>query len=141
MPTNISALLGAELEKVHVNNPLDVIRISQNGITKSALIRLGNILSLRQKDLADMMAISLRTFQRYEDNKKLNPIVSENIIQITEVIHLGLEVFEDREIFVKWLNTHNKALGLKKPIELLKFRTGSGLVRNLIGQIQYGIVT
>ncbi|MFV9645516.1 MAG: antitoxin Xre/MbcA/ParS toxin-binding domain-containing protein [Desulfobacterales bacterium] len=41
---------------------------------------------------------------------------------------------------MKWLNTANKALGQRKPIELLKFRTGNDLVRNLLGQIQYGIV-
>ena len=118
----------------------DVIRISQKGLTKSALIQIGKVLALGQKDLAEMSAISLRTFQRYKNDKKLNPIISENIIKLTEIIRLGFDVFEDRDTFVKWLNSPNKALGQRKPIELLKFRTGSDLVRNLLGQIQYGIV-
>ncbi len=97
-------------------------------------------MALTQKDLAELTSTSLRTFQRYENDKKLNPIVSESMIQLTEIIRLGFDVFEDRDTFIKWLNTANKALGQRKPIELLKFRTGSDLVRNLLGQIQYGIV-
>ena len=117
-----------------------IIKISQKGLTKGALSRIGKVLALTQKDLAELTAISLRTFQRYENDKKLNPIVSESMIQLTEIIRLGFDVFEDRDTFIKWLNTANKALGQRKPIELLKFRTGSDLVRNLLGQIQYGIV-
>lgn len=140
MSTQLSGLLGNELENLHIKNPLDIIQQSQNGLTKDALNRIGKVLSLGQKDLADMVAISLRTFQRYDSNKKLNPIVSENIIQLTEIIRLGFDVFDERESLVKWLNAPNKALGQRKPVELLKFRTGSDLVRNLLGQIQYGIV-
>ena len=140
MSINVSTLLGDELKNIHIKDPLDVIRISQKGLTKSALIQIGKVLALGQKDLAEMSAISLRTFQRYKNDKKLNPIISENIIQLTEIIRLGFDVFEDRDTFVKWLNSPNKALGQRKPIELLKFRIGSDLVRNLLGQIQYGIV-
>ncbi len=140
MSDDISNILGKELNSIHIENPLDVIKISQEGFTKNALIRIGQVLSLKQRDLAEMLSISLRTLQRYENRKRLNPVVSENIIQITEVIKLGFEVFEDRDVFIKWLNSSNKALGQKKPIDLLKFRVGSELVRNLIGQIQYGIV-
>jgi len=140
MPKTVSTLLGNELESIHIKNPLDIIKISQNGLTKGALSRIGKVLALTQKDLAELTATSLRTFQRYENDKKLNPIVSESMIQLTEIIRLGFDVFEDRDTFIKWLNTANKALGQRKPIELLKFKTGNDLVRNLLGQIQYGIV-
>ncbi len=140
MSINVSTLLGDALENIHIKDPLDVIRISQKGLTKSALIQIGKVLALGQKDLAEMSAISLRTFQRYRNDKKLNPIISENIIQLTEITRLGFDVFGDRDTLVKWLNAPNKALGQRKPIELLKFRTGSDLVRKLLGQIQYGII-
>lgn len=140
MPATVSTLLGNELESIHIKNPLDIIKISQNGLTKGALTRIGKVLALTQKELAELTSTSLRTFQRYENDKKLNPIVSESMIQLTEIIRLGFDVFEDRDTFIKWLNTVNKALGQRRPIELLKFRTGSDLVRNLLGQIQYGIV-
>ncbi len=140
MSVEISELLGIELNSIHVNNPLDIINLSQKGLTKRALIHIGKLLSLGQKDLAEMVSVSLRTLQRYDDSRKLAPLVSENMIMITEVIRLGLEVFEDKDIFTKWLNSPNKALNQKNPIDLLKFRSGSNLVQNLLGQIQYGIV-
>ena len=140
MSTQIATLLGDELASLHIENPLDIINTSQKGLTKGALIHIGSFLSLNQKRLADIGAISLRTFQRYDDNKKLNPVASENIIQLAEIIKLGIEVFNDRDTFLKWLKTPNKALRKKTPIELLKFRTGCDLVRNLMGQIQHGIV-
>jgi len=140
MSTDILNLLGSELGNIHIRNPLDVISISQKGITKNALVHLCKILSLDQKEMAELASLSIRTFQLYDDNKKLSPIISENIIQITQVIRLGLNVFKDRDALIKWLNSPNKALGQKKPMELLKFRIGSELVRNLLGQIQYGII-
>ena len=140
MSTQIATLLGDELASLCIENPLDIINTSQKGLTKGALIHLGRFLSLNQKRLADIGAISLRTFQRYDDNKKLSPMASENIIQLAEIIKLGIEVFNDRDTFVKWLKTPNKALEKNSPIELLKFRTGCDLVRNLMGQIQHGIV-
>lgn len=140
MSIDILNLLGSELGNIRIRNPLDVISISQKGITKSALVRLCKILSLDQNEMAELASLSTRTFQRYDDNKKLSPIISENIIQISQVIRLGLNVFGDRDALIKWLNSPNKALGQKKPMELLKFRTGSELVRNLLGQIQYGFI-
>lgn len=138
--TDISELLGSELAHVHADNPLEVIRLSQDGLTKDSLVRMGDALGLKKKDLAEMVFVSLRTFQRYRAVHKLSPLVSENLIQIAQVIRLGLEVFEERELLIEWLKGANKALGGKKPIELLKFRAGSDLVRNLIGQIGHGIV-
>ncbi|MEA2109934.1 MAG: antitoxin Xre/MbcA/ParS toxin-binding domain-containing protein [Pseudomonadota bacterium] len=140
MSTQIATLLGDELASLRIENPLDIINASQKGLTKAALIHVGRFLSLNQRRLADIGAISLRTFQRYDDNKKLNPVVSENIIQLAEIIKLGMEVFNDRDTFLKWLTEPNKVLRKKTPIELLKFRTGCDLVRNLMGQIQHGIV-
>ena len=140
MSVEIPELMGIELSGIHINNPLDIIKLSEQGVTKRALIHIGKLLSLRQKDLAEMVSVSLRTLQRYDDSRKLTPLVSENIILITEVIRLGLEVFEDIDIFTKWLNNPNKALNQKKPLYLLKFRSGSKLVQDLLGQIKYGIV-
>jgi len=141
MSTQIATLLGEELAGLHIENPLDIINTSQKGLTKRSLTCIGRILSLNQKRLADIGAISLRTFQRYDDNKKLSPVASETIIQLAEIIKLGLEVFNDRDTFLKWLKAPNKALDKKTPIELLKFRTGCDLVRNLMGQIQHGIIS
>ncbi len=140
MSAHFPVHLGKELENLQIDNPIDIIQKSQYGLSKSSLLNIGKALSLGQKDLAELLTISLRTFQRYDINKKLNPIISEHIIQLAEIIKLGLEVFEEREIFIKWLNNENKALGQRKPMDLLKFKTGIDLVRNLIGQIQYGIV-
>ncbi len=141
MSMNMASLLGKELAAININSPIDVIRLSQDGLSKEILIQLGRILSLGQKDLADLVSVSLRTLQRYRKDTKLNPVVSENMIQIIEVIKLGYEVFENKDAFLEWLNNPNKALAQMKPINLLKFRAGSELVRNLIGQIQHGIVS
>jgi putative toxin-antitoxin system antitoxin component (TIGR02293 family) len=140
MSTQLATLLGDELANLRIENPLDIINTSQKGLSKGALIHIGSFLSLNQRRLADIGAISLRTFQRYDNNKKLNPVASENIIQLAEIIKLGIEVFNDRDTFLQWLKAPNKALSKKTPIELLKFRTGCDLVRNLMGQIQHGIV-
>ena len=46
MSFEISELLGIELNGIHANNPLDIIKLSEKGVTKRALIHIGKLLSL-----------------------------------------------------------------------------------------------
>jgi putative toxin-antitoxin system antitoxin component (TIGR02293 family) len=120
-------------------------------LLKSLLIRQGipyslfnsiNLLSpLTQQDWAAILNISTKSLNRYRVlSKHFKPIQSEKIIEISEVLELGLEVFGSLEKFDHWLKTPNFALGKFIPLDLLKDSYGKDLVMGELTRINYGIL-
>src|SRR5580698_8673647 len=80
------------------------------------------------EDWLQLLAISSKTLMRYkEDDKSFKPILSEKIIEMTEVAYSGMEVFGNMEKFRLWLDTPNFSFGKMKPFDLLKNSYGKEL--------------
>ena len=117
----------------------DFIELGAKGISKSALRHLAKNMSLTWKDMAKLLPITERTLQRYQTQKLMSQIVSEQTLQLAEVFAMGIDVFEDRDNFLAWLSLPCTALGSKKPIELLGSRFGIELVMDELGSIAHGM--
>ncbi|MCL4473167.1 MAG: DUF2384 domain-containing protein [Actinobacteria bacterium] len=127
-------ILGRKLRGIN-----DFIELGRKGIKKSALRHLATNMSLTWRDMAKLLPITERTLQRYEMQKLMNQIVSEQALQLAEVVAMGIDVFGDRENFLTWLSLPCAALGERKPIELLGSRFGIELVIDELGRIAHGI--
>lgn len=124
-----------------VHDRLLMVKIIKKGITYSLFEEIQKLSSLTNKDWADILNISLRSLQRYKDQKQLfKPIQSEKILELGEIFILGNEVFGDPEKFKLWLETPNFALGTMKPTALLADSYGQALVINELTRINYGIL-
>lgn len=121
------------------NTPMDLINMSNEGVTKKALMHFVQIMDSSTNMVADMLPVTLRTIQRYSSNKKFNPTVSEHIIQLVLLVGKGIEVFGSREKFIEWFDAPNTALGGNKPRELVKLKIGAQLVRDELVRIEYGV--
>lgn len=130
---------GAEGFPEKISSRMDLIELSKKGITKDALLRLVKYLNLSISQMAELLAIAERTIQRYTLKKNFNRIVSEQILQITEVAARGTQVFEDKEKFLSWMKQPNKALSNNTPISLLHSRFGIEMVLDELGRIEYGV--
>jgi putative toxin-antitoxin system antitoxin component (TIGR02293 family) len=64
---------------------------------------------------------------------------SERIYELARLFGLGYEVFDTKDDFKMWLMTTSKALGNKKPFELLDSSFGFEMVENEIVRIQYNV--
>lgn len=122
-----------------IQNRMDLIELSDMGVTKNALLNLAKYFSCSIKQMAQLLSITERTIQRYAPGKPFNHVVSEKILQIAEVAAKGSEVFGDRDKFLAWMNHPNKALKNKTPISLLKSRFGTDLVLDELGRIEHGV--
>jgi putative toxin-antitoxin system antitoxin component (TIGR02293 family) len=91
------------------------------------------------KSLSSILQISERTLQRKKDSDLLSKSISEHVIQIAQIFSRGDEVFNSAEDFQTWINTANKALGNKKPIELLSSRYGAQMILDELGRIEHGV--
>ncbi len=122
-----------------IQSEMDVIEMSKKGVTKASLITFGHCFDFTLDALARMLPVTLRTLQRYSNNQKFNPNVSEHIIQLARLMVKGAEVFDSRNKFKRWFTTPNVALGGKAPSELVSLRTGTQLVMDELVRIDYGV--
>lgn len=138
--SGISQILGGEkILKKRIRNRMDLIELSNRGLTKDALEHLANYLSFSLSQMAKLLPVTERTLQRYTPQKHFNRIVSEHILQIAEVVARGTEVFGGKVKFLSWMNQQNTALSNKTPMSLLSSRFGTEMIQDELGRIEHGI--
>jgi putative toxin-antitoxin system antitoxin component (TIGR02293 family) len=120
---------------------MDMIELSDKGVTKDALLRLATYLNLSLSQIATLLPITERTIQRYSRKQRFNRVVSEQVLQIAEVAARGAEVFGDREKLLSWMNTPSTALGNRAPASLLGSRFGTEMVLDELGRVEHGIIS
>ena len=137
---NVQAILGGKKNlNISLSNTFDLIVLSKKGVPKKSLKYFLKHTDIRLSDLADMLPISLRSIQRYEESKRFSPEVSQKILQIAKIFIRGREVFGSNEKFISWLKKDNFALSDKKPMDLLANAFGYEIVSDELGRIEYGI--
>ncbi|MDC7127217.1 MAG: DUF2384 domain-containing protein [Spirochaetales bacterium] len=120
---------------------MDLFEISKEGLPKSALLSFSQSVDMSVKSLTGILNITERTLQRKKDLDLLNENVSEHILQLAEVYSRGKEVLGNLDDFKIWADTPNKALGDKRPFDLLSSRYGVQMVLDELGRIEYGIIS
>lgn len=118
---------------------MDVIEMSKQGVTKRSFMTFVRLVRISPDQYERMLPISLRTIQRYSDNEKFNPAVSEHIIQLVLLVGKGIEVFGSLEKFMSWFNSPSKAFGGRVPSDLVGLKTGTQMVMDELGRIEYGV--
>jgi putative toxin-antitoxin system antitoxin component (TIGR02293 family) len=89
-----------------------------------------------EKEFADILPVSISSMQKKSVYGKET---SERIYELAKLFGLGYEVFDSKEDFKNWLMTPSRALGDKKPFELLDSSFGFEMVENEIVRIQYNV--
>lgn len=115
---------------------LEVIDRIRNGVKKKDWKNLIYYLGSTEKEFANILPVSISSMQKKDVYGKET---SERIYELARLFGLGHEVFDSTEDFKEWLMTPSKALGGKKPFELLDSSFGFELVENEIVRIQYNV--
>lgn len=115
---------------------LELINRIRDGVKKSEwkdlIVKIGH----SEKDLEHILPASISSMQKKTVYGKET---SERIYELAKLYSLGYEVFDSAESFKQWLMSPSKALGGKKPFELLDSSFGFQLVENEIVRIQYNV--
>lgn len=109
------------------------------GISKGILVEIKNHINMDYDNLSNILGTTKTTIHNKKDDDKFSPAVSEKIIALADLYEFGYTVFEDKLNFQKWIQTPNKALGSRKPLELLDTIFGIEEVKNIIGRIEHGV--
>lgn len=115
---------------------LEIIERIRNGVKKSDWKQFISKIESTEKDFVSILPVSISSMQKKNVYGKET---SERIYQLAALFGLGYEVFDSKEDFNNWLRTPSRALGNKKPFELLDSSLGIGMVENEIVRIQYNV--
>jgi putative toxin-antitoxin system antitoxin component (TIGR02293 family) len=120
---------------------VSLITLARKGIQYSFFLRIAKNSPFTPNEWSAILHLSERTLQRYQKQKKsFDPIHSEKIIEIIILNNKGAEVFGDSELFNKWLESENIALGGVKPKELLDNTFGINLIKDELIRIEHGVL-
>lgn len=136
------ALLGLSAPDSTLDAPsdFDLVALIRAGLTKNALDRMVQAYDITTIDMARILHVSDRTMRRYETESVLDAEQSERLIELAKLFAHGISVFGSGTRFRRWLNGEVYSLGGQRPIDLLDTSIGIGLVDDILGRIEYGIV-
>lgn len=113
------------------------------GLTYALFDAIQSYAPFSEQEWADYLDVSTKTLYRYRTagEGRLKPIHSEKVLEITEVLQKGVDVFGTMEALNQWLRTPNHALGGDLPASLLKDTYGKAWVLDELVRIEHGILS
>lgn len=136
----LNEVLGKENLKERVDSPFDFITIASRGLNSDAIVHFKAYFDLSQNFTADLLNLSAPTLYRLLKSKQ--DLKRNNSVQLLEAADLflyGIEVFESKANFFKWLQLPNTSLGDIEPQELIEIPGGISKVRDVLGRIEHGV--
>ena len=133
-------ILGRKYIRAKIESPYDFISIASRGVNAHVIVNFRKHFDIPRESAAEMLNVSAPTIYRWvRTNKKLDRNYSVQLFELADLFLYGIEVFQNKENFFKWLKLPNTALGTLQPQELLEIPGGVSKVRDLLGRIEYGV--
>lgn len=102
--------------------------------------KIANKVPFTQKEWAAILHLSERTLQRYaKDNSSFEGIYVDRILQIEQLINLGLEAFKTAQDLYHWLKKEKYVFNELLNFSSLETTAGIVAITNEIGRILYGV--
>jgi putative toxin-antitoxin system antitoxin component (TIGR02293 family) len=134
-PASIYSILGGTKPA----SDFDIINIARQGFPKKMLLSLAKRLSLGIQDIAEILHISERTLQRYDDDTIIKKEYAEKAVELARLYKRGEEVFGSADKFKTWIKTPAYVFNGEAPVSLLDTSAGFDLVFKELGRIEHGI--
>lgn len=114
--------------------------IRERPLKKKHVAHISHKLGLQQKETAELIGVSVRTYQRQKNTTPITNAASESVLKLAELFQLGLNAFDnDEKAFASWLNAPIPALNNEAPVHMLSSGLGIDLVKEELLRIEYGI--
>lgn len=126
---------------IGARDSMQVIRLVEQGFPFSRLTKLRKTAALSMEEVAGFVAISQRTLARRQKEGRLHPDESDRVWRASLIFDMVVDLFEgDVSAARQWLQSPQKALGGKTPLEFASTGVGAREVEDLIGRLEHGVV-
>ncbi|MGZ3872967.1 MAG: type II RES/Xre toxin-antitoxin system antitoxin [Mucilaginibacter sp.] len=120
-------------------NDFDIINLARKGFSKRALLALAKKISLNIQELANILHISERTLQRYDDDAIIRTEYAEKAVELARLYARGEEVFGSIDKFKRWIKAPSVVFNGEAPVSILDTSAGFDMVFKELGRIEHGI--
>jgi len=131
-------LLGGS-KSIKISNDFDIVRFAREGFPKRVLLALAKKISLNIQELANILHISERTLQRYDDNAIIKTEYAEKAVELARLYTRGEEVFGSMDKFKLWVKSPSVVFNGEAPVSMLDTSAGFDMVFKELGRIEHGI--
>ncbi|HMI04851.1 MAG TPA: antitoxin Xre/MbcA/ParS toxin-binding domain-containing protein [Pedobacter sp.] len=111
----------------------------KTGISKDSLVSFKQAINIDYDHLSVVLGTTKTTLHKKQGKDTFSPSISEKVIALMDVYSFGYQVFGDHDKFNKWVQTVNRALGNRIPLEVMDTIFGIDEVKSIIGRIQHGV--
>jgi len=119
-----------------------ILKAVEKGFSWKTFERFVKNMGLPAEQVADVIGIPRRTLARRKVEGRLKADESDRLLRLARVFGSALDLFSgNREAAVLWLTDINIALGGVAPLDYARTQLGADEVENLVGQIQYGLIS
>jgi putative toxin-antitoxin system antitoxin component (TIGR02293 family) len=125
--------------KSNASSDFDIINLARQGFPKKALLALAKKISLNIQELANILHISERTLQRYEDDAIIKTEYAEKAVELARLYTRGEEVFGSMDKFKTWVKTPSHVFKGEAPVTILDTSAGFDMVFKELGRIEHGV--
>ena len=132
------SLLGSS-KSLKLSNDFDIINLARNGFPKKMLLALAKKISLNIQELSNILHISERTLQRYDDDAIIKTEYAEKAVELARLYTRGEEVFGSMDKFKLWIKTPGLVFKGEAPVSMLDTSVGFDMVFKELGRIEHGI--
>lgn len=119
---------------------IELIESVEKGFSYKIFERIVKEYNFAVQDLAGTIGISQRTLTRRKIEKKFSKSESDRLVSIARLLEQTSALFEqDKAKAKRWLNSSNRGLGGRTPLQMAQTETGLREVENLIGRLENGV--
>ena len=126
-----------------VQNQLDLADLIMHGLPRKAAQAVRARLNLTEQEFAHSLGVSPKTLQRQAKAaiKRLNPTQGNRLYRLARIVAFAEEVLQDPERAHRWLQQPQRGLANRRPLDLLQSEAGAREVEDLLGRIEYGVLS
>ena len=110
------------------SSDFDFIKLARQGFPKKALLALAKKISLNLQELANILHISERTLQRYDDDAIIKTEYAEKAVELARLYTRGQEVFGSMDKFKLWVKSPSLVFEGEAPVTILDTSAGFDMV-------------
>jgi putative toxin-antitoxin system antitoxin component (TIGR02293 family) len=142
MYSTVEAFGGRKHLGKDVKDPSEFRDLIKKGIPVSAGNYFKHILGLNDKDFAEAIGTSFRTFYRKKSHKggRLSFTESDRLYRYARIFAFAVEVLGDEESAREWFHSPQIALEYRTPLEMMDTDLGAEEVEDTLGRIMHGVV-
>ena len=131
-------LLGGA-QSLRYSNDFDIINLARKGFSKGTLLALAKKISLNLQELTNILHISERTLQRYDEDEIIKLEYAEKAVELARLYTRGEEVFGSIDKFKLWMKAPSLIFNGEAPVTILDTSAGFDMVFRELGRIEHGI--